>query len=59
MDFIMGLPKVHRRYFLYMVVDQLTKISHFFAISLDYSTSQVADLFFKKFLDSIDYLKLL
>ena len=48
MDFITGLPKVQGRDCLYMVVDRLTKFAHFFAISLDYSTSQVANLFFRE-----------
>ena len=48
MDFITGLPKVQGRDCLYVVVGRLTKFAHFFAISLDYSTSQVADLFFRK-----------
>ena len=36
MDFIIGLPKVQGRDCLYIVVDRLTKFSHFFAISSDY-----------------------
>ena len=48
MDFITGLPKVQGRDCLYVVVDQLTKFAHFFAISSDYSTSQVAELFFRE-----------
>jgi hypothetical protein len=31
-----------------VVVDRLTKFSHFFAISMDYSASQVANLFFRE-----------
>ena len=31
-----------------MVVDRLTKFAHFFAISSNYSASQVADLFFRE-----------
>ena len=46
MEFITGLPKVQGRDCLYVVVDQLTKFAHFFAISSDYSASQVANLFF-------------
>ena len=30
------------------MVDRLTKFAYFFAISSDYSTSQVADLFFRE-----------
>ena len=48
MDFITGLPKVQGQDFLYVIVDRLTKFAHFFAISSDYSASQVADLFFRE-----------
>ena len=48
MDFIIGLPKVQGRDCLYVVVDRLTKFSHLFAISSDYSASRVADLFFRE-----------
>ena len=48
MDFITGLPKVQGRDCLYIVVDRLTKFAHFFAISLDYSATQVAELFFRE-----------
>ena len=48
MDFITGLTKLQGRDCLYVVVDRLTKFSHFFAISSDYSTSQVADSFFRE-----------
>ena len=46
LDFITGLPKVQGRDCLYVVVDRLTKFAHFFSISSDYSTAQVAELFF-------------
>ena len=49
MDFITGLPKVQGRDCLYVVVDRLTKFAHFFSISSDYSTAQVAELFFREF----------
>ena len=48
MEFIIGLPKVHGRDCLYVVVDRLTKFAHFFAISFNYSASQVAELFFRE-----------
>ena len=48
MDFITGLPKVQGRDCLYVVSDRLTKFDHFFAISSDYSTAQVAELFFRE-----------
>jgi hypothetical protein len=42
MDFITGLSKVQGRDCIYVVVDRLTKFSHFFAIPSDYTTTQVA-----------------
>lgn len=33
---------------VYVVVDQLTKFAHFFAIPSKYSTAQVVKLFFKE-----------
>ena len=33
---------------MYVVVDRLTKFAHFFSISSDYSTAQVAELFFRE-----------
>jgi hypothetical protein len=48
MDFITGLPKVQGGDCIYVVVDRLTKFAHFFAISSDYTTSQVAEFFFRE-----------
>jgi len=48
MDFIRGLPKVHGRDYIYIVVDRLTKFAYFFAISSEYKALQVAELFFKE-----------
>ena len=48
MDFLTGLPKVQGRDCLYVVVDRLNKFAHFFAIPSDYSTTQVAELFFRE-----------
>jgi len=47
MDFITGLPKVHGGDCIFLVVDCLTKFSHFCSISMDFSASQVVDLFFR------------
>jgi hypothetical protein len=33
---------------IYMVVDRLTKYAHFISIPSEYSTSQVADIFFRE-----------
>ena len=47
MDFITGLPTVQGKDCIFVVVDRIRKYSHFFAISAHYTTSQVAELFFK------------
>jgi hypothetical protein len=44
MDFITGLPKTQGKDCIFVVVDCLTKFAHFFAISMDFSTSQVANV---------------
>jgi hypothetical protein len=48
MDFITSLPKVQGKYYIYVVVDRLTKFAHFYPISTEYSAVQVAELFFRK-----------
>jgi hypothetical protein len=48
MDFITRLPKVQGKDCIFVVVDRLTKLAHFFAIATDYSASQVAELFFRE-----------
>jgi hypothetical protein len=48
MDFIIGLPKVQGKDCIYVVVDKLTKFSHFYAIPTEYSVVQVANLFFRE-----------
>ena len=48
MDFITRLPMVQGCDCIYMVVDRLMKCAHFFAIPNKYTTSQVAELFFKE-----------
>jgi hypothetical protein len=48
MDFITGLPKTQGKDCIFVVVDRLTKFAHFFAISMDFSASQVAYLFFRE-----------
>ena len=47
MDFITNLPPVQGKNCIFVVVDRLTKYSHFFAISAHYTASQVAELFFR------------
>ena len=41
MDFITGLPKAQGKDCIYIVVDRLTKLTHFFAILANYSTKKV------------------
>jgi hypothetical protein len=48
MDFITGLPRAQGKDYIFMVVDRLTKFAHFFAIAIDFSVAQVADLFFRE-----------
>jgi hypothetical protein len=48
MDFITGLPKVQGKDCIFLVVDRLTKFSHFFSISTYYSASQVVEFFFRE-----------
>ena len=48
MDFIIGLPKVQGKDCIYVVVNRLTKFSHFYSIPTEYNAFQVADLFFRE-----------
>lgn len=44
----LGLPTVHGKDCIYVVVDKLTTFAHFFAIPIRYTTAQVTELFFRK-----------
>ena len=48
MDFITGLPKTQGKDCIFVVVDRLTQFAHFFAIAIDFSAAQVAELFFRE-----------
>jgi hypothetical protein len=48
MDFITGLPKMQGKDCIFVVVDRLTKFSHFFSIATNFSATRVAKLFFRK-----------
>ena len=48
MDFIIGFPMAQGKDCIFVVVDHLIKFSHFFSISIEYSTYQVVDLLFKE-----------
>ena len=47
MDFITDFPKSLGKDCIYVVVDRLTKFSHFFVVTSSFSAAQMADLFFK------------
>jgi hypothetical protein len=44
---------------MYVVVDRLTKFTHFFAIPLEYKVTRVVEFFFKEVLDSMGCLRTL
>jgi hypothetical protein len=48
MDFITRLPQVQGKDCIYVMVESLTKFAHLFSMSSKYSTTQVAELFFKE-----------
>jgi hypothetical protein len=48
MDFIIGLPCMQGKDCIFVVVDRLTKFSHFFAIPSDYKAIQEDELFFRE-----------
>ena len=48
MDFITSLPKVQSKDGIYVVVDRLTKFSHFCTMSKEYIIVQVAKIFFRE-----------
>ena len=49
LDSITGLPNVLGKDCIFVVVDRLTKFSHFFVITTSFNSSQVAELFFREF----------
>jgi hypothetical protein len=48
MNFITSLSRVQSRDCIFVVVDRLTKLAHFFAIPTDYRVIQVEELFFRE-----------
>lgn len=48
MNFITGLPVVQGKDCIFVIVEQLTKYTHFFAIPTHYTVAQVAKLFFRE-----------
>jgi hypothetical protein len=46
MDFVMGLPRTQSKYdSLWVIVDQLTKLSHFIPVKMTYIGPQLAELY--------------
>ena len=43
MDFVEGLPKLHLKFVVFVVVDRLTKYTHFMALSHPYFATMVAN----------------
>jgi hypothetical protein len=48
MDFIIGLPRTQGKDCIFVVVDHLSKFSHFYSITMEFSAYQVEELFFKE-----------
>ena len=48
MDFITGFPKVFGKDCIFVVVNRLTKFSHFFIVNTTFTSAQVSELFFKE-----------
>ena len=49
MDFITGLPKLFGKDCIFVVVDRRTKFAHLFVVNTTFTSTQVAELFFKEF----------
>ena len=49
MEFVVGLPLTRRRHdSVWVVVDRLTKSSHFLPVRTDYSLDKLAELYIKE-----------
>ena len=48
MDFITGLPLSHGYSVILVIIDRLSKFSHFLPLTADFSTPKVADVFIKE-----------
>jgi hypothetical protein len=46
MDFIVGLPRIQKGYnTIWVIVDQLTKVTHFVPVKMTYTGPQLAELY--------------
>ena len=49
MDFVIGLPRTFRKNdAIWVVVDRLTKVAHFFPVQQGYSLDQLAEIYVKE-----------
>lgn len=49
MDFVTGLPRIVKRHdAIWVIVDKLTKITHFIPVKKTYSLSRLAELYIKE-----------
>jgi hypothetical protein len=49
MDFIVGLPPTHKNFdSIWVVVDRLTKSTHFIPVKIDYRPHEYAELYFSQ-----------
>ena len=49
MDFSMGIPKSKKqKYYIFVVVDKLSKVAHFIPLELTYKVVYIVDIFLKE-----------
>ena len=49
MDFVVGLPQTRRQHdSIWVLVDRLTKLAHFFTVKVSYSPEDYAKLYFRE-----------
>ena len=58
MDFITSLPKSKKQNdSIFVVIDKLSKASHFIPVKSTYKEVHIADIFLTKYLDCIGYIR--